>query len=146
MAPLGRARLWETIRAAAEGGAGVLVTTHYMEEASECDRLVVLAGGRVVAAGTPAEVIGNATVTVVTAPAWQAAFRKLEEHGLAATLAGTTLRVPADPDRVRQALAADRRPGKRGQPCASARRRPPWRSGSSSWCSRAQAERAGRRR
>jgi ABC-2 type transport system ATP-binding protein len=106
VAPLGRARLWETIRAAAEGGAGVLVTTHYMEEASECDRLVVLAGGRVVAGGTPADVIGNATVTVVTAPAWQAAFRKLEEHGLAATLAGTTLRVPAEPDRVRRALAA----------------------------------------
>ena len=78
MAPLGRARLWETIRAAAEGGAGVLVTTHYMEEAGECDRLVVLAGGRVVAAGTPAEVIGAATVTVVTAPAWRAAFRTLE--------------------------------------------------------------------
>ena len=31
--PLGRARLWETIADAADGGAGVLVTTHYMEEA-----------------------------------------------------------------------------------------------------------------
>jgi ABC-2 type transport system ATP-binding protein len=114
VAPLGRARLWETIRAAAEGGAGVLVTTHYMEEASECDRLVVLAGGRVVAGGTPAEVIGNATVTVVTAPAWQAAFRKLEEHGLAATLAGATLRVPAGPDQVRRALAAEPPAGEMG--------------------------------
>ena len=107
VAPLGRARLWETIRAAAEGGAGVLVTTHYMEEAGECDRLVVLAGGRVVARGTPAEVIGGATVTVVTALAWRAAFRKLEEHGLAATLAGTTLRVPAGPDQVRRALGPE---------------------------------------
>jgi ABC-2 type transport system ATP-binding protein len=107
VAPLGRARLWETIRAAAEGGAGVLVSTHYMEEAGECDRLVVLADGRVVAGGTPAEVIGAATVTVVTAPAWRAAFRKLEEHGLAATLAGTTLRVPAGPDQVRAALGAE---------------------------------------
>jgi ABC-2 type transport system ATP-binding protein len=107
VAPLGRARLWETIRAAAEGGAGILVTTHYMEEAGECDRLVVLAGGRVVAGGTPAEVIGAATVTVVTAPSWRAAFRKLEEHGLAATLAGTTLRVPAAPDRVRRALGPE---------------------------------------
>ncbi|HMG61987.1 MAG TPA: ABC transporter ATP-binding protein [Streptosporangiaceae bacterium] len=107
VAPLGRARLWETIRAAAEGGAGVLVTTHYMEEAGECDRLVVLAGGTVVASGTPAEVTGAATVTVVTAPAWRAAFRRLEEHGLAATLAGTTLRVPAGPDRVREALGPE---------------------------------------
>jgi ABC-2 type transport system ATP-binding protein/ribosome-dependent ATPase len=85
-----------------------------MEEASECDRLVVLAGGRVVAGGTPAEVIGNATVTVVTAPAWQAAFRKLEEHGLAATLAGATLRVPAGPDQVRRALAAEPPAGEMG--------------------------------
>ena len=108
VAPLGRARLWETIRAAAEDGAGILVTTHYMEEAGECDRLVVLAGGRVVAGGTPAEVIGAATVTVVTAPAWRDAFRKLAEHGLAATLAGTTLRVPAaGPDQVRAALATE---------------------------------------
>jgi ABC-2 type transport system ATP-binding protein len=108
VAPLGRARLWETIRAAAEGGAGILVTTHYMEEAGECDRLVVLAGGRVVAGGTPAEVIGAATVTVVTASAWRDAFRQLAEHGLAATLAGTTLRVPAAGlDQVRQALAPE---------------------------------------
>jgi ABC-2 type transport system ATP-binding protein len=108
VAPLGRARLWETIRAAAEGGAGILVTTHYMEEAGECDRLVVLAGGGVVAGGTPAEVIGAATVTVVTAPAWRAAFRTLAEHGLAATLAGSTLRVPvAGPVQVRRALGPE---------------------------------------
>ena len=31
--PLARARLWETIRDAADAGAGVLVTTHHMEEA-----------------------------------------------------------------------------------------------------------------
>jgi ABC-type multidrug transport system ATPase subunit len=78
-----------------------------MEEAGECDRLVVLAGGAVVASGTPAEVTGAATVTVVTAPAWRAAFRSLEEHGLAATLAGTTLRVSAGPDRVREALGPE---------------------------------------
>jgi ABC-2 type transport system ATP-binding protein len=115
VAPLGRARLWETIRAAADGGAGVLVTTHYMEEAGECDRLVVLAGGRVVAAGTPAEVIGPATTTVVTTTAWRAAFRRLEEQGVAATLAGSGLRVAAaGPDQVRRALAAESPDGKPG--------------------------------
>jgi ABC-2 type transport system ATP-binding protein len=111
VAPLGRARLWETIRGAAEDGAGVLVTTHYMEEAGECDRLVVLAGGRVVAAGTPAEVVGTATVTVVTTPAWRAAFRRLDEQGLAPALSGATLRVPAGPGQVRRALAASGEPG-----------------------------------
>ena len=44
-----RAALWRTVHAAARGGAGVLVTTHHLDEAAECDRLVLLAGGRVVA-------------------------------------------------------------------------------------------------
>jgi ABC-2 type transport system ATP-binding protein len=120
VAPLARARLWETIRAAAEDGAGVLVTTHYMEEAGECDRLVVLAAGRVVAAGTPAEVIGTATVTVVTTSAWRAAFRRLDEQGLPATRSGTTLRIPAGPEQVRRALAAEPPAGEppAGEPAA----------------------------
>jgi ABC-type multidrug transport system ATPase subunit len=60
--PLARARLWETIRGAADGGAAVLVTTHYMEEAANCDRLVVMADGRTIAAGTLAEIVGGDTL------------------------------------------------------------------------------------
>jgi ABC-2 type transport system ATP-binding protein/ribosome-dependent ATPase len=60
--PMARARLWETIRGAAEDGAAVLVTTHYMEEAANCDRLVVMADGRTVAAGTLAEIVGDDTL------------------------------------------------------------------------------------
>ena len=92
--PLGRARLWDTIARAARGGAGVLVSTHYMEEAGECDRLIVMAGGVVVAAGTAGQIIGNAQVTVVEATAWASAFRKLAEAGVPAALAGQALRVP----------------------------------------------------
>jgi ABC-2 type transport system ATP-binding protein len=103
--PLGRARLWDTVRSAAEAGAGVLVTTHYMEEAHECDRLVIMADGAVVARGTPAEVIGDATVTVVETSEWRAAFGRLEDQGLDVNLAGSALRVPgAGPAAVRQAL------------------------------------------
>src|SRR5262249_39345851 len=54
--PLAGARLWEGIRQAAGDGAGALVTTHNMEEAEQCDRLVVMADGTVVAAG-PADAI-----------------------------------------------------------------------------------------
>ncbi|MGH3397252.1 MAG: ABC transporter ATP-binding protein, partial [Streptosporangiaceae bacterium] len=107
--PLGRARLWDTVRTAAEAGAGVLVTTHYMEEAHECDRLVIMADGAVVARGTPAEVIGDATVTVVETSEWRAAFGRLEDQGLDVNLAGSALRVPgAGPDAVRQALGEAR--------------------------------------
>jgi ABC-2 type transport system ATP-binding protein len=92
--PLGRARLWDTIGRAAAGGAGVLVSTHYMEEAGECDRLIVMAAGEVVAAGTAGGIVGGAQVTVVQTDAWAAAFARLAEAGIAATLAGQTLRVP----------------------------------------------------
>lgn len=103
--PLGRADLWETISAAANAGTGVLVTTHYMEEAGECDRLVVMAEGSVVAEGTADQIVGSATVTVVRAQSWSAAFETLEAAGLQVALAGRALRVPGvAPAEVRRAL------------------------------------------
>jgi ABC-type multidrug transport system ATPase subunit len=48
--PLSRARLWDVIHDQAEAGAGVLVTTHYMQEAQQCDRPVLMSHGRRVAA------------------------------------------------------------------------------------------------
>jgi ABC-2 type transport system ATP-binding protein len=103
--PLARARLWETVAIAATAGTGVLVTTHYMDEAGECDRLMVMADGRVVAEGTAAHIIGGARVSVVDTGSWAAAFAALAAAGLPATLVGRTLRVPgADPADVRRAL------------------------------------------
>src|SRR5579863_365233 len=80
--PLARARLWETVAGAAAAGAGVLVTTHYMDEAGECDRLVIMAAGRVVARGTAREITGGARVSVVEPADWAAAFGALEAAGL----------------------------------------------------------------
>jgi ABC-2 type transport system ATP-binding protein len=102
---LGRALLWDTVRAAAEAGAGVLVTTHRMSEAEQCDRLVVLADGRVVAQGTTAEIVGGRRTVEVTAGRWEDAFAALEGAGLPAALVGRTLRVPgAGRDQVEAAL------------------------------------------
>ena len=104
--PLGRARLWETITDAAAGGAGVLVTTHHLEEAAECSRLVIMADGQVVAEGSAAQIIGSARVTVVKARSWADAFTALEQAGLPTALAGRSLRVPGvPPGEVRAALA-----------------------------------------
>jgi ABC-2 type transport system ATP-binding protein len=89
--PLARARLWETISQTAAEGAGVIVTTHNMEEAEECTRLVVMAAGRVVAAGTAAQITGPARTAVVRAADWAAALRRLETAGLRPMLAGTVL-------------------------------------------------------
>jgi ABC-2 type transport system ATP-binding protein len=105
--PLGRARLWQTIADAVQAGAGALVSTHYMEEAGECDRLIIMAEGEVVAAGTASEIIGAARVTVVDAANWAAAFSELERAGLPVALAGQTLRVPgASTDDVERVLTA----------------------------------------
>ncbi len=92
--PLARARLWETIRETADAGAGTLVTTHQMDEAEECDRLVVMADGAVVAEGSVAEIVGEARVVVVRTEGWERAFDALERAGLSAALVGRTLRVP----------------------------------------------------
>ena len=92
--PLGRARLWQTIAEVAGAGAGALVSTHYMEEAGECDRLIIMAEGEVVADGTAAGIVGDAQVTVVEAANWAAAFSRLKQAGLPVALAGRTLRLP----------------------------------------------------
>lgn len=105
--PLARARLWDTVRERAEAGAGVLVTTHYMQEAQQCDRLVLMSRGRAVAAGSEADIVGGTTAVAVRAERWQDAFTALDAAGVPVTLAGRDVRaVDADLGVVRDALAA----------------------------------------
>jgi ABC-type multidrug transport system ATPase subunit len=104
--PLSRARLWDTIRAAAEAGAAVLVTTHHMDEAEQCDRLVIMADGRVRAEGELDAIVGGERAIEVRADRWEDAFAALDDAGLRLTLAGRALRLPGgDAERVRRALA-----------------------------------------
>lgn len=51
--PLARQRFWELIYELAEGGIGILVTTHYMDEAGFCDQLALMHSGRIIARDTP---------------------------------------------------------------------------------------------
>ena len=51
--PISRRNFWDMIYALAEKGVTILVTTHYMEEAEFCDRLVLIFQGRIIAQGTP---------------------------------------------------------------------------------------------
>ena len=54
--PVGAREVRETVAGLREQGKTVLLTTHYMYEADElCGRVAVIAGGRIVAEGTPAE-------------------------------------------------------------------------------------------
>jgi len=51
--PVLRVELWETFHRLADDGAGVLVSSHVMDEASRCDRLLLMREGRLIADDTP---------------------------------------------------------------------------------------------
>jgi oleandomycin transport system ATP-binding protein len=66
--PRARSQMWETIRAVVAGGATVLLTTQYLDEADElADQIAVIDHGLVVASGTPSQLkarTGSQTLTV----------------------------------------------------------------------------------
>jgi ABC-2 type transport system ATP-binding protein len=51
--PLARRAFWRMINSFADRGMAILVTTHYLEEAEQCNRLGLLVAGELVAQGTP---------------------------------------------------------------------------------------------
>ncbi len=58
--PQSRRQLWEIIREIRANGRTVLLTTHYMDEAERlCDRVAIVDQGRVIALGTPHELIAS---------------------------------------------------------------------------------------
>jgi ABC-2 type transport system ATP-binding protein len=67
--PILRARFWEGFRTMAAQGHTVFFTTQYVNEAEQCDRVALVAGGELLAAGPPAElrreVFGGDVVDVV---------------------------------------------------------------------------------
>jgi ABC-2 type transport system ATP-binding protein len=72
--PLARREFWLRIDALAESGVTVLVTTHFMDEANYCDRLVIMAEGEVLAEGTPAEMKARFRSTEAPDPTMEDAF------------------------------------------------------------------------
>lgn len=53
--PVTRRQFWEMIYQTANNGTTIFVTTHYMDEAEYCDRISIMATGRIEALGTPHE-------------------------------------------------------------------------------------------
>ena len=58
--PITRGHFWAFIRRIAADGITVFVTTHYMDEARFCERIVMINAGNIVASGTPFEIIAAA--------------------------------------------------------------------------------------
>ncbi|CAN7563499.1 ATP-binding cassette domain-containing protein [Variovorax sp. LjRoot290] len=68
--PLARREFWRRITALSEAGVTVIITTHFMEEAEYCDRIVIQDAGKLLAIGTPQEV----RVQAGSAPDMEEAF------------------------------------------------------------------------
>ena len=61
--PKARRDFWEEIHALSEEGLTVLVSTHYMDEAERCDRIVYILNGKLIAKGTVNDVIEQSGLT-----------------------------------------------------------------------------------
>ncbi len=74
--PVLRRDLWALFHRLADDGTSVLVSSHVMDEAERCDRLLLMREGRILADGTPAEILARAGADDV-----EAAFLALVEGG-----------------------------------------------------------------
>jgi ABC-2 type transport system ATP-binding protein len=63
--PVSRRNFWDLIYAMAQEGRTILVTTHYMEEAEFCDRLVLIYQGHIIAQGPPSELKREVKETIL---------------------------------------------------------------------------------
>jgi len=77
--PLARREFWQRINALAEMGVTVLVTTHFMDEANYCDRLVIMAEGEILAEDTPADMKARFSDHEHPSPSMEDAFIGLIE-------------------------------------------------------------------
>lgn len=57
--PLARRTFWRRITSLADTGTTIIVTTHFMEEAEYCDRMMIQDHGTILALGTPQEIRGS---------------------------------------------------------------------------------------
>jgi ABC-2 type transport system ATP-binding protein len=100
--PVARRSFWAMINHLADQGAAVLVTTHYLEEAEQCNRLGFMVAGGLVAEGTPSGVKaaqGGRVLEIVTdAPQRAATAVKAETERWRVSLFGDRLHVIVDGD------------------------------------------------
>jgi ABC-2 type transport system ATP-binding protein len=71
--PRARREFWDEIHRLAEEGLTVLVSTHYMDEAERCHRIIYIAYGSIVARGTPDEIIERSRLKTFVIDGYDAA-------------------------------------------------------------------------
>jgi len=100
--PLARRAFWRMINRLADAGTAILVTTHYLEEAEQCNRLGFMVAGEVVAEGTPtgvkAQQTGHLLEFVVDQPQKAADVLKQQGDRWRVSLFGDRLHIITDDD------------------------------------------------
>ena len=95
--PQSRRDFWESLFALTAGGTTILVSTHYMDEAERCHGLAILDLGRIVASGTPTQLMQDLPLQVVEIEAADPSAVRAALRGLASlrSLAQLGLRLHA---------------------------------------------------
>jgi drug efflux transport system ATP-binding protein len=100
--PLARRAFWRMINHLADGGTAVLVTTHYLEESEQCNRLGFMVAGELVAEGSPSAIKarqnGHLLEVVVDQPQRAVDVLKAEAERWRVSLFGSRLHVITDDD------------------------------------------------
>ena len=99
--PQSRRQIWDLVERCRACGHTVLLTTHFMDEAQRlCDRLAIVDAGRIIALGTPAELVASFGVTSLDDVFLKLAGRRLTESGRTDSGLGApnAPAVPAGPD------------------------------------------------
>ncbi|HWB31610.1 MAG TPA: ATP-binding cassette domain-containing protein [Acidobacteriaceae bacterium] len=93
--PLARRAFWTMINRLADTGTAILVTTHYLEEAEQCNRLGMMVAGSLVAEGPPSEIKsrqpGHLVTFTVDQPQRAADLLKSSTDGWRVSLFGRSL-------------------------------------------------------
>jgi lipooligosaccharide transport system ATP-binding protein len=99
--PQARHTLWDRLYRLRQQGVTLVLTTHYMDEAEQlCDRLVVMDGGRIVAEGSPAELIARYSTREVAEFRFAVGRNEASAAGVVAAVADPTARLETLPDRL----------------------------------------------
>lgn len=100
--PLARRAFWKMINELADLGVAILVTTHYLEEAEQCNRLGFMVAGEIVAEGTPTSLkaaqSGHLIELITDKPQKASNLLKAEFERWRVSLFGDRLHVVAEGD------------------------------------------------
>lgn len=100
--PLARRAFWKMINRLADAGTAVLVTTHYLEEAEQCNRLGLMVAGDLVLEGTPGAIKsqqhGHLLEIAVDQPQRAADLLRIDAERWRVSLFGNRIHLIADDD------------------------------------------------